>query len=85
MEIVNKIKNKFSLFSFNYFDIQFGDENNNPYTSRWSVTELKERQTNISVFARIYEEYTDAEHFFDFTRKTASILFQTSKKKKLKY
>jgi hypothetical protein len=39
---------------------------------------LKDRQSNISVFARIYEEYTDAEHFFDFMRKTASILFQTS-------
>lgn len=42
------------------------------------MTELKDRQSNISVFARIYEEYTDAEHFFDFAKKTASILFQTS-------
>ncbi|CAF2794908.1 unnamed protein product [Rotaria sp. Silwood2] len=56
---------------------EYGDGNHNIYSSRWSVTELKDRQTNISVFARIYEEYTDAEHFFDFVRKTASILFQT--------
>ncbi|CAF1174767.1 unnamed protein product [Rotaria sp. Silwood1] len=60
-----------------YYPIMYGDGNHNLYSSRWSVTELKDRQTNISVFARIYEEYTDAEHFFDFVRKTASILFQT--------
>ncbi|CAF4433224.1 unnamed protein product [Rotaria socialis] len=56
---------------------QYGDETNTPYQSRWSVNELKERPTNISVFSRIYEEYSDAEHFFDFTHKTASILLQT--------
>ncbi|CAF4989423.1 unnamed protein product, partial [Rotaria sp. Silwood1] len=56
---------------------KYGDEPNNAYQSRWSVNELKERQTNISVFSRIYEEYTDAEHFFEFTRKTTSILLQT--------
>ncbi|CAM4764792.1 unnamed protein product [Rotaria magnacalcarata] len=55
----------------------YGDGHDNLYSSRWSVTELKDRQTNISVFARIYEEYTDAEHFFDFAKKTAAILFQT--------
>ncbi|CAF1214274.1 unnamed protein product [Adineta ricciae] len=55
----------------------YGDDNNNRYTSRWSVSELRDRQTNISVFARINEEYIDAEHFFDFVRKTTSILFQT--------
>ncbi|CAF3965210.1 unnamed protein product, partial [Rotaria sordida] len=60
-----------------YYPIMYGDGDHNPYTSRWSVTELKDRQSNISVFARIYEEYTDAEHFFDFAKKTASILFQT--------
>ena len=42
------------------------------------MNELKDRPTNISVFSRIYEEYTDAEHFFEFARKTAAILFQTS-------
>ncbi|CAF4617872.1 unnamed protein product [Rotaria sp. Silwood2] len=56
---------------------KYGDEPNNAYQSRWSVNELRERQTNISVFSRICEEYTDAEHFFEFTRKTASILLQT--------
>jgi len=57
---------------------KFTDENNSTYQSRWSVPELKDRQSNISVFARIYEEYADAEHFFEFIRKTAAILFQTS-------
>ncbi|CAF3675775.1 unnamed protein product [Adineta steineri] len=56
---------------------QFGDENTGAYPSRWSVPELKDRQSNISVFSRIYEEYTDSEHFLEFTRKTASILLQT--------
>ncbi len=74
MEIV---KRKTFSFCFIFYMFQYGDDNN-PYASRWSVTELKDRQSNISVFARIYEEYTDAEHFFDFTRKTASILFRTS-------
>ncbi|CAF4154361.1 unnamed protein product [Rotaria socialis] len=60
-----------------FYPIMYGDGHNNLYSSRWSVTELKDRQTNISVFARIYEEYTDAEHFFDFAKKTAAILFQT--------
>ncbi|CAF1368900.1 unnamed protein product [Adineta steineri] len=55
----------------------YGDDNNDPYASRWSIGELRERQTNISVFARIYEEYADAEHFFDFARKTTSIVFRT--------
>ncbi len=55
-----------------------GDETNAAYAARWSVPELKERQSNISVFSRIYEEYTDAEHFLEFIRKTSSILFQTS-------
>ncbi len=57
---------------------KFGDDNTNTYPSRWSVPEFKDRQTNISVFSRIFEEYTDAEHFFEFTRKTAAILLQTS-------
>jgi hypothetical protein len=57
---------------------KFGDENNGTYPPRWSVPELKDHPTNISTFSRIYEEYTDAEHFFEFTRKTASILLQTS-------
>jgi hypothetical protein len=58
--------------------LKFGDENNSAYPSRWSVPEIKDRQSNISIFSRIYEEYTDAEHFFEFTRKTAAILLQTS-------
>jgi hypothetical protein len=65
------------------FFFKFGDENNSAYPSRWSVPELKDRQTNISVFSRIFEEYTDAEHFFDFTRKTAAILLQTSIEKNI--
>jgi hypothetical protein len=64
-----------SLFLF----FKYGDEANGTYADRWSVPELKERQSNISVFSRIFEEYTDAEHFLEFTRKTAAILFQTSK------
>ncbi|CAF0853853.1 unnamed protein product [Didymodactylos carnosus] len=56
--------------------MQFGDETN-PYASRWSVAEIKDTHTNISVFSRISEEYTDAEHIFEFGRKTASILLQT--------
>ncbi|CAF0953816.1 unnamed protein product [Didymodactylos carnosus] len=54
----------------------FADETN-AYTSRWSVTEIKEIHGNISVFSRISEEYTDAEHIFEFIRKTANILLQT--------
>jgi len=61
-----------------FFLLKDGDENNAAYAARWSVPELKERQSNISVFSRIYEEYTDAEHFLEFIRKTGSILFQTS-------
>lgn len=53
------------------------DETNVLDASRWSVPELKERQSNISVFARIAEEYGDAEHGWEFLRKTATILFQT--------
>lgn len=60
------------------FLFKYGD-GHNLYSSRWSVTELKDRQTNISVSARIFEEYSDAEHFFDFAKKTAAIIFQTSK------
>jgi len=60
------------------FLFKFGDENNSAYPSRWSVPEIKDRPSNISVFSRIFEEYTDAEHFFEFTRKTAAILLQTS-------
>ena len=45
--------------------------------SRWSVPELKERQSNISVLSRISEEYTDSAHCCEFLRKTAAILFQT--------
>ncbi len=60
---------------------KFGDDSTNAYPPRWSVPELKDRQANISVFSRIFEEYTDAEHFFEFTRKTAAILFQTSMQK----
>ncbi|CAF3829183.1 unnamed protein product [Rotaria sordida] len=56
---------------------KYGDEPTNTFQSRWSVNEIKERQTNISVFSRICEEYTDAEHFCEFTRKTTSILLQT--------
>lgn len=59
--------------------LQYGENNNDPYGSRWSLGEFRDRQTNISVFARINEEYVDAEHFFDFALKTATILFQTSK------
>ena len=56
---------------------QEADENNVLDASRWSVPELKERQSNISVFARISEEYNDAEHCCEFLRKTGAILFQT--------
>ncbi|UJR14659.1 hypothetical protein I4U23_001652 [Adineta vaga] len=56
---------------------KFGEENPGGYPSRWSVPELKERQSNISVYSRIFEEYTDAEHFLEFTYKTASILMET--------
>ena len=61
-----------------FFLLKYGDENNSAYPSRWSVPELKEHQSNISVYSRIFEEYTDSEHFLEFTRKTAAILFQTS-------
>ena len=69
-----------SLFCFFFLLLllKFVDENNSSFPSRWSVPELKDRQANISIFSRIYEEYTDAEHFFEFTRKTAAILLQTS-------
>ncbi len=60
------------------FLLKDGDENNAAYATRWSIPEFKERQSNISVFSRVYEEYTDAEHFLEFIRKTSSILFQTS-------
>lgn len=53
------------------------DEINPLDLTRWSVPELKDGQTNISVFARLCEEYHDAEHCWEFLRKTASILFQT--------
>ncbi|CAF0744949.1 unnamed protein product [Adineta ricciae] len=56
---------------------QFGEETPGGYPSRWSAAELKERQSNISVYSRIFEEYTDAEHFLEFTYKTASILLET--------
>jgi hypothetical protein len=63
-----------------FFMLKYGDENNSAYPSRWSVPELKDHPSNISVYSRIFEEYTDAEHFLEFTRKTAAILFQTSTK-----
>lgn len=53
------------------------DDNNVLDVSRWSVPEFKERQSNISVFSRISEEYNDSEHCWEFIFKTATILFQT--------
>ena len=64
---------------FNFL-FKYDDAHNNTYSTRWINPELKEHRSNISVFSCVYEEYSDSEHFFEFTVKTASILFQTSMK-----